>query len=203
MAPDDWQTMTAEGLALAPVAGIHVVIGTGDAPAFFTDELFVLLQATLPGTPVTAPDEVYARLEEAGPNAHSRLRSLQRQIVQQEPIDAAMTRSLAGDLGERHLLVVFMDEGSEEGIHRTNLDDFQAFNYSMAVHSYPTDELHGLASGFLIDLVEGRQVWTHDVEYQSEGLATANDSAQRIIDRTRSDAASRLCEALARASPGH
>jgi len=200
MDADGWATMLATGLAVAPVAGANVITGSADAAAFFSDELDQALRNALPGTPVTSSDEVYARLEASGANAQARLRSLRRRLVRDLDLDASELTALASDIDERFLLVVFMDEGSVDGVQRTKLDDLEAFSYSMETHGYPTGELRGQAIGYLLDLQLASRVWETNVKYESENLATAQRDAMRVIDETRADAVFRLSEALALAN---
>ena len=197
-----WAALADRGLALAPVAGVQVLASSPDAPSFFADELHISLQAALLGINVAPPDDVFARLEAAGPDAQARMRSLRRRLIREEDLVAAECSGLAQELGERFLFVTFLDEGSEEGLYRMNLDDYQAFEYDMKVHEYSTDELHGIARGFVVDLEEGRWVWRQDIEYLSEGLESAGSASRRLIERTRADAAFRLAEALAGSEHG-
>ena len=198
--PDGWSEMLVTGLAVAPVAGANVITGSADAAAFFSDELDAALRNALPGTPVVSSDEVYARLAESGADAEARLRSLRRRLVRELDLDADELAAIAGDIDERFLLVVFMDEGAVDGVQRTKLDDLEAFSYSMDTHGYPTGELRGHANGFLLDLQTATLVWETNVEYQSENLATAQEDARRVIEQTRADAVFRLSEALALAN---
>lgn len=195
--PDAWATMQDTGLAIAPVAGANVVTASVDAAVFFADELHGRLEIALPGTPVTPSGVIFGRLEDEGPDAHSRLRSLRRRLVREEALDVPELAALGQDVRERFLLVVFMDEGAIDGVQRTKLDDYRAFSYSMDTHGYPTGELRGVAVGFLLDLQEANRVWRGEVEYESTNLATAGKNARRLIDETRADAALRLSEALA------
>jgi hypothetical protein len=195
--PDAWTAMLETGLAIAPVAGANVVTASVDASVFFADELHDRLATALPGTPVTRSGVIFGRLEDRGPDAHARLRSLRRHLVREEPLDASELASLGQDIGERFLLVVLMDEGAIDGVQRTKLDDYRAFSYSMDTHGYPTGELRGLALGFLLDLREASRVWRAEVKYESKNLATAGKNTERLIAETRANAALRLSEALA------
>jgi hypothetical protein len=195
--PDGWSTMLTTGIAVAPVAGSTVVSGSSAAAAFFSDELDAALRNALPGTPIISSDEVYARLEDAGDNAHARLRSLRRRLVRDLELDVDELTAISRDIDERFLLVVLTDEGAVEGLQRTQLDDLQAFSYSMGTHAYPTGELRGQAIGFLIDLDSAARVWEARVSYESENLASRQSDAAKVIEDTRSDAIFRLTEALA------
>ena len=200
--PDGWSAMLSTGLAVAPVAGANVITGSADAAAFFSDELDAALRNALPGTRVISSDEVYARLEAGGADAQARLRSLRRRLVRELDLDANELAAIATDVGQRFLLVVFMDEGAVDGVQRTKLDDLEAFSYSMDTHGYPTGELRGRAIGHLLDLQAGTRIWETTVRYESENLATAGQNAMRLIDETRADAVFRLSEALALANRG-
>lgn len=197
MDPDGLSAMLKTGVGVAPVAATNVITGSADAAALFSDELDAALRNSFPGTPVTSSDDVYVRMEEAGNDSHARLRSLRRRLIRELELDARELASISGDVGERFLLVVFVDERTVDGVQRTELDDYRAFSYYMATHGQPTGELRGEAMGFLLDLESAKRVWKAHVEYQSENLTATEGDADRIIKEARADAAIRLTEALA------
>ena len=125
---------------------------------------------------------------------------IRRRLVRDLDLDQSELTAIANDIDQRFLLVVFMDEGSVDGVQRTKLDDLEAFSYSMETHGYPTGELRGQAIGYLLDLQSASRVWETNVKYESKNLATAQQDAMRVIDETRADAVFRLSEALALAN---
>lgn len=194
-----WHSVLDSGLAVAPVAGVKVLGGSADVMSFVGEEVHAVLQARLPGTRVESPVEVHAKLSSSGENAHARLRSIRRRIVRQSGLDAGELQSLATEIDERFILLAWMDEGTEEGLHETNLDDLEAFNYSIEVHRFPTGAMRGRIHGNLLDLVRGQEIWSTTVEYEAEGLDGPTAASRRIVTQSRGDAAGRLAEELAAA----
>lgn len=192
--------LTASGVAIAPVAGVNIVGASPDVMGFVGEELFVTLQARLPGTPVIAPAGIYARLSARGADAHARLRALRRRVVREEALSTEEARVMATDLDERWLLVSWLDEGRTVGTHNMDLDDYEAFNYDIEVHRYPTGAMRGAFAAALVDLEAGLVVWRASLDYTAEGLDGATDSSRRIVTRARGDAAGRMSEQVALAA---
>jgi len=197
IAADNWNTLLSHGLAIAPVAGVNLVGGSPQTTSFVGGELHAALQALLPGTTVLAPDQTQALLSNAGAGAESRMRSIRRRLVRETPTQAGELTTIAQDLDQRFLLVVWMDEGLTDGLHKTNLDDLQAFDYSMDVHRFPTDELMGELRAVLLDLTAAHAIWDTVVEYGAEGLQAAEAQSRKVVARARGDAAARVAERLA------
>jgi hypothetical protein len=190
----EWPNIVEAGFAVAPVAAVNLLDESPAAAGFFTDEFYNTLQQSLPGTRLSSPDEMFSSLSLVGDNAHARFRSLRRRVVREQEFVPAELAAISRDIEHRYVLVGWMDEGVGEGIHKTNLDDFRAFNYSMGVHRYPTEELHGRAIAIMVDLQEARVIMHRTVDYESSGLAGTDREIRREVERTRAGAAIRLAD---------
>ena len=175
---EEWPDIVETGFAVASVAAVNLQDESPAATSFFSDEFYNTLQQSLPGTRLTSPDEMFSSLSLVGDDAHARLRSLRRRVVREQEFVPEELAAISRDLQHRYILIGWMDEGVGEGIHKTNLDDFRAFNYSMGVHRYPTEELHGRAIAIMVDLQGGRVVMHRTVDYESAGL-TGTDRETR------------------------
>ena len=191
---EEWPGIAEAGFAVAPIAGVNLLDSSPAAAEFFTDEFYATLQQSLPGTRLTSPDEMYSLLSLSGDDAQARFRSLQRRVVREQEFDLDELAAISRDLQHRYILLGWIDEGVAEGIHKTNLDDFRAFNYSMGVHRYPTEELHGRAIAIMVDLLEGKVVIHRTVDYESAGMTGAEGEVRREVERTRAAAAIRLAD---------
>jgi hypothetical protein len=195
---DHWPEVVEAGFVVAPVAGVNVLNEVAEPTAFFTGEFFAALQQSLPGTPLVSPDEVFSILSGAGENAHARLRSLQRRLVREEKLDPVELATISRELQHRYLLMAWMDEGVAEGIHRTDLDDYRAFDDSMEVHRFPTEELHGHITAVLLDLQTNELILRGEVDYESVGLEDSDGGIQSEAMRARASAAIRLADLMTR-----
>lgn len=197
----DWPEVLDQGMAVSALVAAHPITDGLEGANEFTREFVVALQGTAPGTPITGPDEVFARLDRIGPAAHSRLRAVRRSAYRETELDPGPLAALAGELDRRYLLVGWMDEGTAEGLQKTVKDDLNAFSYQMDVHSYSTEEIHGRATAVVLDLLEARAVWRGAVEYGSQWLDWDDPVGARAeIRRTRAAAAVDLAALLG--SPG-
>lgn len=194
---DSWSGVLDAGFAVSPIVAAHPVEGGTDATATVTREFFLAMQGSSPGTPLMGPDSVYSALEAIGPAAHARLRALRRATYREDPLDPGPLARLRTDLGQRYLLVGWMDEGTAEGVQSTVKDDFTAFQYQMHVHGYSTEELQGRVTAIVVDLEQAQVVWRGSVPYLSGWLDWDDPvKAEAEIHRTRAAAVVELASLL-------
>jgi hypothetical protein len=173
----------ASGFALAPTAHLKPVADSATVAAIFSNALYIESMTQLRGIDVVSPDFVLDRLGRVGDPALEQFRQLRRRLVRDERVPESLTRAVQAVVGERILLVSWVDEEQLVGLEDMPGDYVDA-NFSVDVRRASYSQLDGEVVGCLIDLQESRVLWKARAHYRSGrnfSGADGVDSGEQVV----------------------
>jgi len=191
---DDWPTAAAYGFAVSPIAANALVIDSAEAAASFTNGFYAALLVSMSGATLVSPSQTLGRLNAAGPDAHSRLRSVRAKLYQNDPIAPEVLRSLARDVQHRYLLVGWLEEGELESVQGQEISTPGGGTQNTVVHGFIYAEVDGLAAAVILDLQTSEIMWRGTATYDTGLLYGKEGENREQLDRTRAAAAMTLAD---------
>jgi len=197
----NWDNAIETGFAVTPVSAAPEITDSAEATAQFTNELYTGLQISLPQTAFVSPHQTLTRLDTVGRNAHSRLRSLRRDLYQNDVLDQENTAGVSRDLQSRYALLGWFEEVTQE---ITKGGGFYSFGAGDAppgsgtertvVQPIKFEQVDGHAVAIVVDLQEAEVLWRGSVEYKTNQTENVKGAFEQELDRARADAAIRLAD---------
>jgi hypothetical protein len=185
------------GMAFAPVGHIDPVEDAAEVAAFLSNELYVAVLVSLPGTPLVAPEHVLEQLELHGDLAFDRFRAFRRDLVQGELPSKERCTQLSQLILHRYVLLSWVDEERSMGVEEISQDYVEA-DFANDVRRATFERIEGRIEGVILDLWEGELLWRGVATYETERLFGESGAIREEIKRARVDGATRFSLMLAR-----
>lgn len=194
---ENWFLAAESGFMVAPTTSVRVVTDPAETAAFFTNHFYSAVRNSLPGSPLSSPDQMMYRLESGEEGALGRFMSLRRTLTVREELDTDLLPAISRDLRQRYLLVSWLVEGISEGIDDMVHDVYATVEHSEDVRRFAYEKVQGRATAVVVDLWQSEELWRGAVDYETARLYGDDGAIRKELERTRGTAAIRLADFLA------